>query len=95
MRRRERSSTPKAPSPGNAVTLFLEHENVTEVFIGLGEHLADQLLLLMTLFSWGVFAPTDISQHTRTNIDTIHRFLDVEIRTTQLSRKCWKIEAEK
>lgn len=26
------------PGPGNAVTLFLEYENVTEVFIGLGEH---------------------------------------------------------
>jgi RNA 3'-terminal phosphate cyclase (ATP) len=28
----------EGPGPGNAVTLFLEHENVTEVFIGLGEH---------------------------------------------------------
>lgn len=27
-----------SPGPGNAASLFLEHENVTEVFIGLGKH---------------------------------------------------------
>jgi len=120
----------EGPGPGNAVTLFLEHENVTEVFIGLGEHgvraeaiakkvagqaqkylpakdglgkcktavgehLADQLLLPMALFKGGVFTTTDISQHTRTNIDIIKRFLDVEIKMTQPGRKCWKIEVLK
>jgi RNA 3'-terminal phosphate cyclase (ATP) len=115
------------PGPGNAVTLFLAHENVTEVFIGLGEHgvraeavakkvagqaqsyipakdssgqirtavgehLADQLLLPMALFGGGVFTTTDITQHTRTNIDIIKRFLDAEIKLTQIGRKCWKIE---
>ena len=120
----------EGPGPGNAVTLFLEHENVTEVFIGLGEHgvraeavakkvvhqaqkylpakdgsgqistavgehLADQLLLPMALFGGGVFTTTDISQHTRTNIDIIKRFLDVDIKMTQLGRKCWKVEVKK
>ena len=28
----------EGPGPGNAVSLFLEHENVTEVFVGLGQH---------------------------------------------------------
>lgn len=28
----------EGPGPGNAVSLFLEHENVTEVFVGLGRH---------------------------------------------------------
>ena len=118
------------PGPGNAVTLFLEHENVTEVFIGLGEHgvraeavakkvvhqaqkylpakdgsgqistavgehLADQLLLPMALFGGGVFTTTDISQHTRTNIDIIKRFLDVDIKMSQLGRKCWKVDVKK
>ena len=117
----------EGPGPGNAVTLFLEHENVTEVFIGLGEHgvraeavakkvvhqaqkylpakdgsgqistavgehLADQLLLPMALFDGGVFTTTDISQHTRTNIDIIKRFLDVDIKMSQLGRKCWKVD---
>ncbi|MGB0906785.1 MAG: RNA 3'-terminal phosphate cyclase [Maricaulaceae bacterium] len=117
----------ESPGPGNALTLFLEHENVTEVFIGLGEHgvraesvaksvaaqaqkyliaqdasgqiktavgehLADQLLLPMALMDGGVFTATDITQHTRTNIDIIQRFLDVDISLAQLGRKCWKIE---
>ena len=120
----------EGPGPGNIVTIFLEHENVTEVFVGLGEHgiraetvakkvaqdsrrytmandglgrietavgeyLADQLLLPMALFKGGVFTTTDISQHTRTNIDIIKRFLDVEIKLTQLGRKCWKVEVKK
>ena len=28
----------EGPGPGNAVSLFLEYENVTEVFVGLGKH---------------------------------------------------------
>lgn len=115
------------PGPGNVVSLFLEHENVTEVFVGLGqhgiraeaiakgvaqdvqkylvakdasgqiqtavgEHLADQLLLPMALMGGGRFTTTDISQHTRTNIDIIRRFLDVDVKTTQIGRKCWTID---
>ena len=117
----------EGPGPGNAVSLFLEHENVTEVFVGLGqhgvraeavgkgvanqaqkylpaksatgdiktavgEHLADQLLLPMSLLGGGVFTTTDITQHTHTNIDIIRRFLDVEIKLTQNGRKCWTVE---
>jgi RNA 3'-terminal phosphate cyclase (ATP) len=120
----------EGPGPGNIVTLFLEHENVTEVFVGLGEHgvraetvakmvaqdsrrytmandglgkietaigeyLADQLLLPMALFDGGVFTTTDITQHTRTNMDIIKMFLDVEFKMTQLGRKCWKVEVTK
>ncbi len=118
----------EGPGPGNAVSLFLEYENVTEVFVGLGqhgvraetvgkdivnhaqkylsarsatgdiktavgEHLADQLLLPISLLGGGVFTTTDITQHTHTNIDIIRRFLDVEIRLTQNGRKCWTVEA--
>ncbi|MGJ8562899.1 MAG: RNA 3'-terminal phosphate cyclase [Alphaproteobacteria bacterium] len=106
--------------PGNAVSLFLEFENLTEVFTNLGRHgvrseavakdvaaqakdylqsgaavgphLADQLLLPMALGKGGVFTVTDITQHTRTNIDIIRRFLDVDILLSQQGRKCWTIE---
>ncbi len=117
------------PGPGNAVSLFLEYENLTEVFIGIGqqgvraetiasrlaeearrytlsqdgagqdytavgEHLADQLLLPMALYGGGAFTTTNITEHTRTNMDIIKRFLDVDIKTTQLGRKCWLVEVE-
>lgn len=117
----------ESPGPGNVVSLFLEHENVTEVFVGLGqhgvraeavakgvaqraqkyifaqdandlahaavdEHLADQLLLPMALLSGGIFTTTGISQHTRTNIEIVKRFLDVEIKLIQSGRRFWTVE---
>jgi len=66
-----------------------------QISTAVGEHLADQLLLPMALFGGGVFTTTDISKHTRTNIDIIKRFLDVEFKMTQLGRKCWKVEVKK
>lgn len=60
-----------------------------------GEHLADQLLLPMALFGGGTFTATDITQHTQTNIEIIKMFLDVDIKTSQLGRKCWKVEVHK
>ena len=108
------------PGPGNALTLTLPFEHVTEMFIGLGEHgiraenvakdvakqckdyriseaaageyLADQLLLPMALLGGGVFTATDISQHTRTNMDIIRAFLPVNFTLTQTGRKCWAVE---
>ncbi len=120
----------ESPGPGNVVTVFLEHEHVTEVFTGLGrhgiraeavakqvasnvqayisagdanstnkpavgEHLADQLLLPMALLGGGVFTTTDISQHTRTNMDIIRAFLPVEFKLSQNGRKCWTVEVLK
>lgn len=112
----------ESPGPGNALSLFLEHEHVTEVITNLGqhgvraesvakqvagqakdylqseaavgEHLADQLLLPMALLGGGVFTTTDVSQHTRTNIDIIRKFLDVTITTTRTARKCWTVEVQ-
>lgn len=41
-------------------------------------HLADQLLLPMTLAGGGVFHTLSITDHTRTNIALIERFLPVK-----------------
>lgn len=45
-----------------------------------GEHLADQLPVPLALAKGGVFTTVLLSAHTRTNIDTIKRFLAKEIR---------------
>jgi len=47
--------------------------------VPVGEHLADQLLLPMALGAGGRFRTVEPSGHTRTNIETIRRFLDVAI----------------
>lgn len=50
--------------------------------VPVGEHLADQLLLPLSLGSGGTFVTQRLTEHTRTNIDVIRRFLDVNIETT-------------
>jgi RNA 3'-terminal phosphate cyclase (ATP) len=107
------------PGPGNVVSVFMDYENVTEVFIGLGQHgvraesianavvseareyftsdaavgphLADQLLLPMVLMKGGKFTTSEITEHTRTNIDIIKRFIDIDIITEQIARKLWGV----
>ncbi|MCA8920104.1 MAG: RNA 3'-terminal phosphate cyclase [Planctomycetes bacterium] len=50
-----------------------------EAGVPVGQHLADQLLLPMALGAGGHFRTLEPSGHTRTNIETIKRFLDVQI----------------
>lgn len=49
-----------------------------------GEYLADQLLLPMAIGAGGSFITGDLSEHTRTNIYTIQRFLDIDINAKPL-----------
>lgn len=100
--------------PGNAVSITVESEHVTDVFTAfgsrgvraeqvahdaakqtrrylnsdaaVGEHLADQILLPMALAGRSTFTATPLSEHARTNIDVIRRFLDVPIEVTDVRR---------
>jgi RNA 3'-terminal phosphate cyclase (ATP) len=56
-----------------------------------GEHLADQLLIPLALGRGGSFVTATLSLHTKTNIEIIKQFLDVEITTTQTSNGSWTI----
>jgi len=51
--------------------------------VPVGEHLADQLLVPMALAGGGAFRTMSPTQHTRTNIDVVKMFLDVEIDVIQ------------
>jgi RNA 3'-terminal phosphate cyclase (ATP) len=51
--------------------------------VPVGEHLADQLLLLFALARSGAYATAPLSGHTATQIDLIPRFLDVSIRVQE------------
>lgn len=62
--------------------------------VPVGEHLADQLLVPMAIAGGGSFTTVEPSSHTRTNIEVIRRFLDVEVRTTQLSHDVWQIDVQ-
>lgn len=62
--------------------------------VAVGEHLADQLLLPMALARGGSFTTVPPSRHTTTNIEIIHKFLDIVIRAEQLTNRSWRIEAK-
>lgn len=70
---------------------------VTQVkrFLGSGarvdEHLQDQLLLPMSLGSGGRFTTTEPSLHTRTNMDVIKQFLNVEFECSERGPDLWEI----
>jgi RNA 3'-terminal phosphate cyclase (ATP) len=51
--------------------------------VPVGEHLADQLLLLFSLAGSGAYATLPLSGHTTTQIDLIPRFLGVSIRVEE------------
>ena len=56
------------------------------------EHLADQLLIPMTLAGGGSFRTTKPSLHTTTNAEVIQRFLPVPIRLEQESDLAWFVK---
>ncbi|MBF0189376.1 MAG: RNA 3'-terminal phosphate cyclase [Magnetococcales bacterium] len=55
-------------------------------------HLADQLLLPMALAGQGCFTTGRPTQHTRTMVDLIPRFLPVTITLEQRQKSCWQVE---
>lgn len=54
--------------------------------VPVGEHLADQLLLLFALAGSGAYATGPLSGHTTTQVDLIPRFLDVSIQVREMDR---------
>lgn len=61
-----------------------ELEAWLEADVPVGEHLADQLLLLLALAGGGAFRTVPLSGHTSTQVDVIGRFLPVRIDVTEL-----------
>ena len=60
--------------------------------VAVGEHLADQLLLPMTLAKGGVFTTLPPSRHTLTGIHTIGRFLSTKIQVSSDSNRACTVE---
>jgi RNA 3'-terminal phosphate cyclase (ATP) len=99
--------------PGNALTITVEHEHITEVFTGFGEkgvsaesvakravdatrsyltsqaavgpHLADQLLLPMSLAGGGEFTTMPVTQHFESHVAIIEKFLARRVVTESMA----------
>jgi RNA 3'-terminal phosphate cyclase (ATP) len=59
--------------------------------VPVGAHLADQLMLPLALAGGGLFHTTELSQHSRTNLDVIGKFLAVPVRVEPLDRRTWRV----
>ena len=57
-----------------------------------GEYLADQLLIPMALARSGSFTTLPLSEHSKTNIEVIKQFLEVDFIVEKIGTREWKIE---
>jgi RNA 3'-terminal phosphate cyclase (ATP) len=60
--------------------------------VPVGRYLADQLLIPMALAGGGIFRTLPLTSHTKTNIEVLKQFLDIEITASQLKKDAWEIE---
>jgi RNA 3'-terminal phosphate cyclase (ATP) len=60
--------------------------------VPVGRYLADQLLVPMALAGGGKFRTLSPTQHTKTNVEIIKKFLDVEIAMNEYDQNQWEIE---
>jgi RNA 3'-terminal phosphate cyclase (ATP) len=60
--------------------------------VPVGEYLADQLLIPLAMAGCGSFLTHSPSEHTKTNVNVIGRFLPVSIKMTEVARDGWRID---
>lgn len=65
-----------------------------EAGVPVGTHLADQLLVPMALAGGGSFRTLAPTEHTRTNIEVVRRFLGASIRAEERGRDDWLIAVD-
>lgn len=60
--------------------------------VAVGEHLADQLLVPMALTKGGTFTTLPLSRHSRTNVDTIAKFLPTRLQVSSENNRSCTVE---
>lgn len=83
-----RRGLPAEKVAGQAV---LEARNYIDSGVPVSMHLADQLVLPLSLAGGGSFTTMSLTEHMRTNIEVIKRFLPVDIRVSQVSEGAWQV----
>jgi RNA 3'-terminal phosphate cyclase (ATP) len=63
--------------------------------VPVGEYLADQLLLPLAIAGGGSFLTLSPTEHTKTNISVISRFLPVSIRVSDTGRDVYRVNVDK
>ena len=74
-----------------AETIVREVRDYLEADVPIGPHLADQLILPLSLAGGGSFITMRPTPHTLTNIDVVQRFLPVSIAVSQVGKQAWQV----
>ncbi len=83
-----------------AVQLARQVQRFLDSDVPVGQHLADQLLLPLAIGAWqgtggGRFRTLALTQHSKTHIEIIRKFLDVDVNVTETSADDVLVEVEK
>jgi RNA 3'-terminal phosphate cyclase (ATP) len=87
------SALGKRGLPAEKVGRLAAKEIITELESGasVDVHLADQLIPYMALAGGGSYTVREVSDHTRTNIWTVEKFLDVKFAIEKMEGKLFKV----
>lgn len=69
-----------------------EARAILDAKVPVGEHLADQLLLLCALAGGGSFLTLPPSLHTRTQATVLKRFLPIEVELNEVDASRWRVD---
>ncbi len=81
----------KKPRKKVASEAIAQYKHYINADVPVGKNLADQLLIPMAMAGGGAFRTCEPSLHTKTNIEVITQFLDVDIQCVQLEDSIWEI----
>jgi RNA 3'-terminal phosphate cyclase (ATP) len=82
------------PAERVAMTAMEEFEAYVNADVPVGEHLADQLMLLMALGKGGSYLTVKPSLHTTTHAQILQVFLGTKIKMEPVTEHAWMIEVE-
>ena len=68
-----------------------EARHYLDANVPVGEHLADQLLIPLAMAGGGSYVTTEPTEHTRTNIEVVRMFLDVDVAVADAGKGRWTV----
>ncbi|MCY1021550.1 RNA 3'-terminal phosphate cyclase [Pyxidicoccus sp. MSG2] len=75
-----------------AEEMVAEVKRYLDAEVPVGEHLCDQLLLLLALAKGGTFRTLPLDGHAETQLHTMAHFLDVKVQVREVSREVREVE---
>lgn len=85
----------RKPRKKVASEAIAQYRQYIDAGVPVGKRLADQLLIPLAMAGGGTFRTLEPTLHTKTNIEVIKLFLEVDIRCRQIEQDMWEIRLTK